>query len=1544
MARPNSEKIAASVLELLERFGPLQESTLVDCTCALYPRQAAPFTIRNVLAELKTQRRLNFQSGVWSLVGAIQAAPPAGIDIPTRSTVSAGAERRRAPTGDPDSLTKLSPTVRVAPLAGDNQEQLWADFLRSLTAVPEPIPTNVTPELIIAAHEWSLATPLLIRSTEEFKAIPTLKIRPFLHQVKAAITFFSRLNPRGLIADDVGLGKTVTAGLILLELILRRKVQGFVIIAPKMIQEQWQRELREKFQIEASIAAGKELQQLQPGARIITTYHSAARHIAALEHARIDLVVFDEMHKLRNLHAPKPPKMAQAFHAAQKRRLFRYCLGLSATPLQNSLRDLFSLADVLRTPDPTPYGTLKQFEARYLADSTGRKLKPNAQEEFRRRTFEFMHRTSRRDSKLPFPEREVVVQSLLPSREEIQLLQDALQTIFGGKASVFERIGLAQTILSSPAAALAAIQRRYESRGSAGATELKALTQRFADLTETAKSKALVELLRQIRTRNPKWRVLIFTNRRATAEFIRKTLERDGLLDVLALIQGNQPRENEAAIQAFQADPPIRRVLVSTDAGAEGVNLQACNVLINFDLPWNPMVVEQRIGRIQRLGQKAAKVVVYNLVTKGTIEESVVSRLFEKLRLYDSAIGLAEEILGQLADDDEPFETVVLRLAEAAVLRGDAQAAIAQMERNAEEARRDLERQRAEMDATIGSTDVSSASPRVPEITRAKPSMTARDFWSAGMAASGWTLNGSDDGGLIEACKPGRRTRRFTFDPAHPERRAEVILGAHAVEFVAPDERPFEELVGAFAMVGLDATEKHLVDADSGVTPELLRLLSPRVLEVLSHSKLDRRLRLRVAPTARANVSVAHDQFEKLVQRREVEVETRIAPGAEPRAALSTADCVSAVGRSIREAIAGDRDVGAFRSFYEARRDEEVARIERSERERSLTSSAARALVADQRRRLTPLTEPRLVCIQGTAEEAVRLRLSLRLDNQATVEVDLELGAGEPIEQCLRRLSPTGEIPSVCDEGHWADRDSLHGCGGDGCARLGCRACADWKPCAECGETRCGAHGSSCADCHRGLCPRHALSTDDGRLCCRDCLGRCAASGTRTLKSELIECDDTHEIVRRDLAIRSAASGKWIRTSNAVRSDVSGLPASAGEFETCAVTGKRVLPSELVTTRPAQKRMLPDRAEKCADTNALFEPGALASCAICKARVAPERLAASGVSGSLAHPNELATCSVTRKRALPSEVGTSAVSGRTALNTLFVTCEDTGKRALPDEVANCGETGKRVLRSRLRASSKTKRLALAELTGECAACGNVLLNSEMTSCAVTGRLADPGCMEVSAISGAKALPSALATCGLTGRKVLPTELEPCAETQRLVASDRMGTCAFTGARVAQDKLLPSAYSGKPIRQSAAQLSNASGRVAGPGELVISPTGMKVLRDELEQCPECGKCAVLQPFARNERFECGSCAIICCKGDRADSGNCVLCEAALTGADPTQPTPEVLARAPKAKSWFAAEGATQTIWVGRPGKLRLFAKPVLIRAANSGEVLHERELR
>jgi SNF2 family DNA or RNA helicase len=258
-------------------------------------------------------------------------------------------------------------------------------------------------QLHLAALDWTLDEPIVLDSVEDAKSRSQWNVEPFAHQVQNLITFCRRA-PVTLLADDVGLGKTISAGLILSELRARKRVERALVICPKILGEQWVEELDKKFGIEARVATGKELgKEVQRSTKVvITTYTSATKELPKIDKDAFGMLILDEAHKLKHLHgAQKTPKMALSIYAALKNKLFKYVLMLTATPIQNSLWDLYSLLDCLTTAKGhiNPLGTPDAFRNNFLAAPTKpRQLNLRRAEQFRNILREYIVRIRRHET------------------------------------------------------------------------------------------------------------------------------------------------------------------------------------------------------------------------------------------------------------------------------------------------------------------------------------------------------------------------------------------------------------------------------------------------------------------------------------------------------------------------------------------------------------------------------------------------------------------------------------------------------------------------------------------------------------------------------------------------------------------------------------------------------------------------------------------------------------------------------------------------------------------------------------------------------------------------------------------------------------------------------------------------------------------------------------------------------------------------------------------------------------------------------------------
>jgi superfamily II DNA or RNA helicase len=472
------------------------------------------------------------------------------------------------------------------------------------------------------------------------------------HQTRTAVTVLRRLRGRALLCDEVGLGKTVEAGLILSELLMRGLVRSVLVLTPPSLITQWQGEMRRKFAVELTSHDDPAFRDAGPAAwaghdRMIVSVHTAKRepHRSAILARKWDMVIVDEAHHLRN-------RTTAAWKFASELRK-QFILLLTATPVQNNLEELFNLVTLL---EPGLLSTQKDFSRRFV--SRGDKLTPTNVDELHGLLAEVMVRNRRSTVGLQFTRRFARTEAVALTAGERAVYDGTAALVREGlraekKASAMNRMTLImlQMALGSSTAAAGKMLENLLDRPIMPADQrqlLQELAAQASAQTGSAKADRLLQLLDEFPDK-----LVVFTQFRATQEMLRRRLDQAG--HEAAVFHGGLSRlEKEAAIEQFRG---TARLLICTESGSEGRNLQFAHGLCNFDLPWNPMKIEQRIGRLSRIGQKS-DVHVFNLVAAQTVEAAVLHLLEAKLNMFELVIGEVDMILGNL-DDEKEFEDVI---------------------------------------------------------------------------------------------------------------------------------------------------------------------------------------------------------------------------------------------------------------------------------------------------------------------------------------------------------------------------------------------------------------------------------------------------------------------------------------------------------------------------------------------------------------------------------------------------------------------------------------------------------------------------------------------------------------------------------------------------------------------------------------------------------------------------------------------------------------------------------------------------------------------
>ncbi len=518
----------------------------------------------------------------------------------------------------------------------------------------------------------------LFEGFDELLCLPALQgVDAHWYQVETVRKVLKQYRGRVLLADEVGLGKTIEAGMILKEYILRGMAERVLILCPASLVGQWREEMAAKFGIDCAtshdplLRADPDAFWAQP--RVIASIAVARRKDQAelLANLDYDVVVVDEAHHLRD--------QASASYRLVNSLRKRFLLLLSATPVQNSLLELYNLLTLLQ---PGIFKTQKEFRAAYMVP--GKPREPANRDKLRDLMRGVMVRNTRALAALRMPRRHASTLRATPEAAEAACYEELtalVRAVAASGGAGEHRLSLQHLLAaagSSPAASSAAIARMAERNPSD--ERWSSLLDGVRAITTGAKEAALLRLL----TQNPTEKKLVFVHNRDSMTHLASQLTRRKIM--FAMFSGDMsgPRKDEA-VEAFREQVPV---LLCTESGGEGRNLQFCNTLINFDIPWNPMAIEQRIGRIDRIGQ-TREVFIFNLVTAGTIEDAVLRILDEKINMFELVVGEVGAILGEV-DDQQQFPTLVLDawLQETEQGRADA---FTQIENQLLAARRDYE-------------------------------------------------------------------------------------------------------------------------------------------------------------------------------------------------------------------------------------------------------------------------------------------------------------------------------------------------------------------------------------------------------------------------------------------------------------------------------------------------------------------------------------------------------------------------------------------------------------------------------------------------------------------------------------------------------------------------------------------------------------------------------------------------------------------------------------------------------------------------------------
>lgn len=571
-----------------------------------------------------------------------------------------------------------------------------------------------------------------------FYAMQASRTDFYAYQFKPVYKFIESLNGRILITDEVGLGKTVEAGLIWTEMRARTDTRRLLVVCPSMLREKWKKELKDRFSVAAQIYDSRGMISLvEEFARDGENFQCAAicslqtirqdhvqKAFEGLEERqyRFDLVIIDEAHHLRNVGTKS--------HQAGRRLsdLSGAMVLLTATPIHLKNEDLFRLLSILdadefndqylferrleqnapivsaqnalrRTPADVRTaleGVESLKESRWFKNNP---LVPLTMEKLRGLTPQdtqilvevgrllenlnlfssVISRTRKREVHEWRVIREPVVLSVRFNEKEAEFydavteaVQDSVSQWHGSQIAAFALMMPQRQMASSIPAMVEHYTGRQlkeeppdedllsevgfqgdedvpEGNGSVVSQAIKSLVSEWLSHTPDSKFDTLSRTLRRFAEQNTESKIIVFSYFKKTLAYLQRRLHAAGFQSVV--IHGDVPmEERQERLELFRGSSEIN-VLLSSEVGSEGIDLQFCNVLVNYDLPWNPMKVEQRIGRLDRLGQKADKITIINFAVEGTIEEKILDRLYNRIGIFEHSIGDLEPILGDVIQE-----------------------------------------------------------------------------------------------------------------------------------------------------------------------------------------------------------------------------------------------------------------------------------------------------------------------------------------------------------------------------------------------------------------------------------------------------------------------------------------------------------------------------------------------------------------------------------------------------------------------------------------------------------------------------------------------------------------------------------------------------------------------------------------------------------------------------------------------------------------------------------------------------------------------------
>jgi SNF2 family DNA or RNA helicase len=555
------------------------------------------------------------------------APPPSPDQGPEQKRPPAAEASCSAPFMTDTYLPEIDISVDVDAQAFENV------FVNGISSSPERY------ELALEAQK--------VRFRETFENLISLhslrEVRSFWYQEETVRKILKGFRGRALLADEVGLGKTIEALMALKEYIQRGMVKSALILTPTPLVSQWQEELRTKFDLEFPSTNDPDYRadpaDFWKSPFILSSINIAKskKNFPLVTEREYDMVIVDEAHHLKNRNTLN----WKLVNALKK----RFLLLLTATPVENNLMEIYNLVTLLK---PGQLRTASDFRREFM--TRGDPTDPRNRDRLRELLGQVMIRNTRSLARVDIPPRfaRTIRVSPLPLEldlyERISALVKAIATTDGHGQRLLLK-NLLEEAGSSPRAVSLTLER-ITGKGHmplAHEREIQAIHDMCQGLDENSKNARLLEIIKESQVKK-----IIFVKYLGTLDHVSKFLERHEIPHAL-FHGGLDNRMKEEQIGLFREE---RDILLTTEIGGEGRNLQFCHRMINYDLPWNPMKIEQRIGRLHRIGQEN-EVIIDNLCAAGSIEDYILELLDKKINMFEMVIGEIDMILGRIEEEHD---------------------------------------------------------------------------------------------------------------------------------------------------------------------------------------------------------------------------------------------------------------------------------------------------------------------------------------------------------------------------------------------------------------------------------------------------------------------------------------------------------------------------------------------------------------------------------------------------------------------------------------------------------------------------------------------------------------------------------------------------------------------------------------------------------------------------------------------------------------------------------------------------------------------------